>query len=107
MRRKTERECGLRSSAAVPASRLPQILAVDDHHLDLIQVEIVEQARIDADLRVVEVRLSGRPIGRFGEGATAASGAETVLYGLRAPAIEGDILGRARELELRRHIVCP
>ena len=87
--------------------RLPEILAVDDDDLDLIEVEIVEQARIHADFWIVEIRLAGRPVRRFGEGAAAAGGAETMFYRFRAPLIERDILERAGELELRRNVIGP
>ena len=57
-------------SAVGPPS--PQVLAVDDGHRHGVEVEIVEQPRIDADLRIVEVRLAGRPIRRFRIGSAAA-----------------------------------
>ncbi|CCV13469.1 hypothetical protein MESS4_560079 [Mesorhizobium sp. STM 4661] len=87
--------------------RLPEILAVDNHHFDPVEIEIVKQARVHADLRIVEIRLAGRPVRRFGESAAAAGGAEPMLYGLRSPPIEGNILDRAGELELRRGVVGP
>ena len=58
---------------------LPEIFSVDDHHLDGIDVEVVEEARVHADLRIVEVGFPGRPVRRLGEGAAAADGAEMML----------------------------
>src|SRR5438445_1738825 len=87
--------------------RLPEILAVNDHHFHLVGIEIIEQPRIDADLRIAEIGLAGRPIRCFGESAAAAGGAKTMLYGLRAPLIEGDVFQWRDELELRWDVIGP
>ena len=106
MRRKTEQ--GTRLPRLFPCRcRLPEIPAVNDDHLDLVEVEIVEQARIDADLRIVEIRLAARPVGCFGSGDAAACGAKAMVDGLRATEVERDVFGRAGELELLRNVVRP
>src|SRR3982074_3177968 len=42
-----------------PAS--PQILAVDHRHRHGVEIEIIQEPRIDADARILEIGLAGRP----------------------------------------------
>ena len=85
----------------------PQILAVDHRHRHGVEVEIIKQVRIDADLGVVEVRLAARPVRRFRIGAAAAIGAEMMFDGAAAPQIGRDIFRRRRQAKLRRGIIGP
>jgi hypothetical protein len=48
--------------AAEVVPGLPQILAVDHRNRRGTEIEIVEQPRIDPNPRVLEIRLTGRPI---------------------------------------------
>ena len=93
------------SSAAEACS--PEVLAVDDRHRHGVEIDVVEQPRIDADLGVFEVRLAGRPIGQFPIGPAAAIGAEMMLDGAAAPLVSGDILRRRDQAKLRGRVIGP
>jgi len=89
----------------VPAS--PQILAVDHRHRHGIEIEIIQQPRIDPNSRILEIGLAGRPVRRFGIGAATATGTEMVFDRTALPLIGRDVLYRRGQAKLRRCKVSP
>lgn len=85
----------------------PQVLAVDHGHRHRIEIEIVEQPCVDANLGIVEVRLAARPVRRLREGAAAAIGAEMMSYGAGLPPLGRDVLLRRGQAKLRRRVIGP
>ena len=85
----------------------PQVLPVDLLHLDRGEVEIVEQAGVDADPGIVEVRLARRPVGRFRIGGAAADRAEVMQHRVAVPLIGGDAVARRRQAEFLRRVIGP
>ena len=85
----------------------PQILAVDDRHRHGVEIEIIQQPRIDADPRIIEIRLARRPIRRFRIGAAATIGTKMVLYGAALPLIGRHVLDPSGQAKLRRRVIPP
>src|SRR5882757_6079955 len=84
-RRSGRGRTAFKRSTAEPAS--PQILAVDHRHRHGIEIEIIHQPRIDADPRIVEIRLARRPVRRLRICPAPAIGAEMMSDGAAAPLI--------------------
>src|SRR5262249_20774444 len=72
-----------------------------------VEIEIIEQAGIHADLGIVEIRLAGRPVRRLRKRAATAIGAKMMLDGLAAPETGRDVLGRCDQVELCRLVIGP
>src|SRR5438045_1389098 len=96
-----------RNDGAGPPQAPPQILAVDHRHRHGIEIEIIQQPCIDTNSRILEIGLTGRPVRRFGIGATAAIGTKMVFDRTALPLIGRNVLHWSGQAELRRRVVGP